>query len=158
VADQRTSPIKRQSLLASIALAVAIFVVAGLALRTPAGVVAAALIGLAVGGVSFQGYLTLVVIRSTEEADANADHDRAREGAYEAARSAIGLVPVGYPHADTPSLETALFVLEEAKAGFERSDRGSDNIEAKATTLITIVAGASSALGVLGSQEKAERS
>lgn len=49
-----------------------------------------------------------------------------------------------------PSVETATFLLDTEKSGFERTYAGSDNLESKATTLLGIVAGASSAFGVFG--------
>jgi len=72
------------------------------------------------------------------------------EEAYNEVRALIDRVPKGPPHLDGPHFETAAFLLEEAKAGFERVDSGSSNIESKATSLISIVAGASSALGIFG--------
>jgi uncharacterized membrane protein YidH (DUF202 family) len=50
----------------------------------------------------------------------------------------------------TPSVETASFLLDTEKDSFERTYSGSDNLESKATTLLGIVAGATSAVGVFG--------
>lgn len=50
----------------------------------------------------------------------------------------------------TPSVETATFLLDTEKESFERTYSGSDNLESKATTLLGIVAGATSAFGVFG--------
>jgi uncharacterized protein YdbL (DUF1318 family) len=51
--------------------------------------------GISIGGVCFQGYLTLMTLRSAETADANADDNDARRQAYEAVRKAVGDVPLG---------------------------------------------------------------
>ncbi len=51
---------------------------------------------------------------------------------------------------ETASVETATLVLESEKESFERTYTGSDNAEAKATTVLGIVAGASSAFGLFG--------
>jgi hypothetical protein len=49
-----------------------------------------------------------------------------------------------------PNVDTALLLLEAEKESFDRTYSGSDNLEAKATTLLGIVAGASSAFGLFG--------
>lgn|GEM_PF-2593352 len=51
---------------------------------------------------------------------------------------------------DAPNVNTALFILDESKASFERVYNGSDSVESKANALLSIVAGASSALGIFG--------
>jgi hypothetical protein len=150
VIEDRVTGIRRQHVVGSVSIAAVVIIVAALTLKNPAGVVAAMLMGIAVGGVCLQGLATLADLRAAVQAHAEKDHNRAREEAYEATRSVIKAVPLGGVHGNSPSLETAQFVLEEAKAGFERADAGSDNVEAKATTFISIVAGASSALGVFG--------
>ncbi len=48
----------------------------------------------------------------------------------------------------TANIETALLLLTESKASYERVSTGSASVEAKATTLLSLVAGASSALGI----------
>jgi hypothetical protein len=71
--------------------------------------------------------------------------DEERRAAYEAVRGAVGGT-IAFPPG---ALETAQFLLNEAKAAFERTTARSDTFEAKATTLLGIVAGGSGAVGVL---------
>ena len=119
-------------------------------LQHPAGSLAAALIGIVLGAIYYQATVTVIGFHRAEKARAQIDDTEARESAYDAVRAVILAVPLGDPHAILPNLETALFILAEAKGVLERADHGSDNIEGKATTLISIVAGASSALGIFG--------
>jgi hypothetical protein len=72
--------------------------------------------------------------------------DADREAAYTAVRSAVAAIEVVRPGA----VDTALFLLAEAKASCERVSEHSDNLESKATTLLGLVAGASGMLGVFG--------
>jgi hypothetical protein len=134
----------------SAALGVLTFLGGALAFRSPAGILADTLMAVALSAVFFQGFLTVRAFRATSANDETADLERARVQAYDAVRAVMDGIPTGYPHADAPNLGTAQFVLAEARTGFERTDQGSDNIESKATTLISIVAGATSALGVFG--------
>lgn len=48
------------------------------------------------------------------------------------------------------SVETATLLLDSEKESFERTYTGSDNLERKATTLLGVVTGASSAFGLFG--------
>ncbi|HEV3088716.1 MAG TPA: hypothetical protein VGX96_16010 [Candidatus Elarobacter sp.] len=48
------------------------------------------------------------------------------------------------------SVETAALMLDSEKESFERTYAGSENIEAKATTMLGVVAGASGAFGLFG--------
>ncbi|MDP9025900.1 MAG: hypothetical protein M3N13_11070 [Candidatus Eremiobacteraeota bacterium] len=68
------------------------------------------------------------------------------EAAYAQLRGIIARLDEG----KTPSVETASFLLDTEKDSFERTYSGSDNLESKATTLLGIVAGATSAFGVFG--------
>jgi uncharacterized membrane protein YidH (DUF202 family) len=68
------------------------------------------------------------------------------ETAYIELRSIVGRLD----ESKTPSVETATFLLDTEKDSFERTYGGSDNLESKATTLLGIVAGATSAFGVFG--------
>jgi hypothetical protein len=68
------------------------------------------------------------------------------EAAYIELRGIVGRLDEG----KMPSVETATFLLDTEKDSFERTYGGSDNLESKATTLLGIVAGATSAFGVFG--------
>jgi hypothetical protein len=57
---------------------------------------------------------------------------------------------VGRMIGNAPNLETATFLFDEAKAGFERVAADSEKVEGKAATMLTIVGGAAGALGVFG--------
>jgi hypothetical protein len=70
--------------------------------------------------------------------------DDERRQAYEAVRAAVAGI-VAFPPG---ALETAQFLLDEAKAAFERTTARTDRFESKATTLLGLVAGGSGALGV----------
>jgi hypothetical protein len=48
------------------------------------------------------------------------------------------------------SPETAILLLEEARVRYDWNQAGERNVESKATTLLTIVAGAAGALGIFG--------
>jgi hypothetical protein len=72
--------------------------------------------------------------------------DAEREAAYRAVRSAVSAIDALRPGA----VDTAMFLLAEAKASCERVSASSDNLESKATTLLGLVAGASGVLGVFG--------
>jgi hypothetical protein len=48
------------------------------------------------------------------------------------------------------NVDTALLVLDEARRAYERAFSGSESVETKASALLSIVAGASSAVGIFG--------
>jgi hypothetical protein len=50
----------------------------------------------------------------------------------------------------TSNVDTALLVLDEARSGYERAFSGLEGVETKASALLSIVAGASSAIGIFG--------
>jgi hypothetical protein len=68
------------------------------------------------------------------------------EAAYNELRAVQDRVGSGV----TLNVETAIMLEEYAKASFETTSSGSDSIEAKATAMLGIVAGATSAFGVFG--------
>jgi hypothetical protein len=72
-----------------------------------------------------------------------------RERSYHAIRSAVAAIDVVRPGA----IETANFLLDEAKSNFERTVSQSANLESKATTLLGIVAGATGILGVFSTRD-----
>jgi hypothetical protein len=72
--------------------------------------------------------------------------DEEREECYVAVRAAIAGIDVLRPG----SVETATFLLDEAKSTYEQARIRSGALEAKATMLLGVVVGASSALGILG--------
>lgn len=72
-----------------------------------------------------------------------------RERSYHAIRRAAAAIDVVRPGA----IETAAFLLNEAKTSFERTLAESANIESKATTVLGIVAAATGALGVFGTRD-----
>ena len=72
--------------------------------------------------------------------------DADRQAAYTVVRGAVAAIDVLRPGA----VDTAMFLLAEAKASCERVSANSDNLESKATTLLGLVAGASGLLGVFG--------
>ncbi len=123
-----------------IAIAVAGFVVVAVFDVTPAG----ALYPVIVAGVgAFMTYLALNELRK---------HRRRQQGVatpdyaatYEAVRSTT--LAAG----DAGSVDTAVLVLEEARTAYERAFSGSESVEAKASALLSIVAGGSSVIGVFG--------
>ncbi len=118
-------------------------------LRNTIPALTAVVSGFSVGVIVYQVF-TLRSKRPDRPMPPETVSNRDREKAYVEVRGLIDRVPKGSPHLDAPHFETAAFLLEEAKAGFERVDSGSNNIESKATSLISIVAGASSALGIFG--------
>jgi hypothetical protein len=72
--------------------------------------------------------------------------DEERQQSYLALRTAVAAIEALRPGA----VETATFLLDEAKTSFDRASSRSAALEAKATMLLGIVAGASGALGVFG--------
>ena len=68
------------------------------------------------------------------------DADRTR--AYDTVKSIIASAGT------SANVDTALLLLDESKASYDRVYAGSTSVEAKATTLLSLVAGASSALGI----------
>jgi len=72
--------------------------------------------------------------------------DEERRRSYAALRATVAEVGTLRPGA----VETASFLLDEAKTSFERARSLSGTLENKATMLLGVVAGASGALGVLG--------
>lgn len=79
--------------------------------------------------------------RQPDEAD--------RERSYDAIRS----VTEGLDAVRPGAIETAAFLLAEAKTSFERTAADSANLESKATAALGIVAGATSVLGVFGTRD-----
>jgi hypothetical protein len=69
--------------------------------------------------------------------------DEQRREAYAAVRSVVGRGSAFPPGA----VETAQFLLDEAKEAYSRTSARVDSMESKATTLLGIVAGGSGALG-----------
>jgi hypothetical protein len=72
-----------------------------------------------------------------------------RENAYRAIRRATAAIEVVRPGA----LETAAFLVDEAKASYKHSATVSANLESKATALLGVIAAASGVLGVFGSRD-----
>jgi hypothetical protein len=72
-----------------------------------------------------------------------------RERSYHAIRRTVAAIDVVRPGA----IETANFLLDEAKSSFARTVSQSANLESKATTLLGIVAGATGVLGVFGTRD-----
>lgn len=81
--------------------------------------------------------------------DSNQPDATQRENAYRAIRRATAAIEVVRPGA----LETAAFLLSEAKANWEHTRADSTNLESKATALLGIVAAASGVLGVFGTRD-----
>jgi hypothetical protein len=72
-----------------------------------------------------------------------------RERSYRVIRGAMAAIEVVRPGA----VETATFLLSEAESSFVHTVAESANLESKATTLLGIVAGATSVLGVFGTRD-----
>jgi hypothetical protein len=91
------------------------------------------------------GYLAFIALNEVRKGRRRADPSTPDARAvYQDVRDltdAAGL----YRHVDT-----ALLVLDEARGGYERAFSGSESIEGKASALLSIVAGASSAVGIFG--------
>lgn len=67
-----------------------------------------------------------------------------RQQAYKDTKAMMGLAGAG------ANADSALFVFNEAKGGFDQSLSFGEKIEGKASTMLTLVGGASGALGVFG--------
>jgi hypothetical protein len=98
-------------------------------------------VGAGVASITFQIGKALRARRVGMRAELSADDAKA---AYQALRD------IAHKSGDDSNVETATLVLDSEKASFERTSTGSDNLEAKATTVLGIVAGASSAFGLFG--------
>jgi hypothetical protein len=102
------------------------------------------LVGLGVGYIAYQLAEGIRAVQRRRERGPITEEQG--EAAYTELRGIIARLDPN----KTPSVETATFLLDTEKASFERIYSGSDNLESKATTLLGIVAGATSAFGVFG--------
>jgi hypothetical protein len=93
------------------------------------------------------GYIVYVIAESVRgRSNRTIVTDDQREAAYNELR---GLMERLAP-SKTPNVETATFLLDTEKGNFDRVYAASDNLESKATTLLGIVTGATSAFGIFG--------
>jgi hypothetical protein len=127
----------------SIILAVAATTVA-MFVHTEAQWVYSSLVGLGVG------YITYQIAEGTRAVQRRRGRRPITEAEGEAAYTQLRSIIARLEESKIPSVETATFLLDTEKDSFERIYSGSDNLESKATTLLGIVAGATSAFGVFG--------
>ena len=101
----------------------------------------ALVVGTGVASISFQIGNGVRARRAGMRAELSLDDAKT---AYQVLRD------IAHKSGDDPNVETATLVLDSEKSSFERTYAGSGNLEAKATTVLGIVAGASSAFGLFG--------
>jgi len=102
------------------------------------------IVGLGAGYIVYQLADGIRAVRRGHQRRTISEEERA--AAYAELRAIIGRLD----ESKAPSVETATFLLDTEKDSFGRIYAGSDNLESKATTLLGIVAGATSAFGVFG--------
>lgn len=107
--------------------------------QTPAGVWYPLVLGVVCG------YLTYIALNEIRKARRSRVHE---PPAFRAVYDEVcGLTDAAGP---SGSVDTALLVLDEARSGYGRAFSGAESVEAKASALLSIVAGASSAVGIFG--------
>lgn len=129
---------------ASIAIGVSIALIAGVAIRTSVNWLYAPLVGAGIGYITYQIVTVVLRGRALRRKPALTAVD------YEEGYKSLRGVMESLGDDTTPHLETAALLLDTERESFQRTYIGSDSLEAKATTLLGIVAGATSAFGVFG--------
>jgi hypothetical protein len=104
------------------------------------------LLGLAAFAFSFQ--IGFAQLRIRNDFRVKSDKEREHES-LERYKDAL-LIRATFADVENHDVETAALLLEEAKASFDRVYDETSKIESKAAALLTLVAGASSAIGVFG--------